>query len=155
MNVPGFLLPFIILGLLMHVYIVSMNMSVIGDVTHPFVCLSMGTHGYVWGSGWGSVQAQAQGSPGPHWGGGCPGPHLGGVQAHTKGVSRPRPIWGVSQHALRQTPPPSRRLLPRAVRILLECILVRGVLGFPLRLWFLTFGHAVECFGRKQKEIGS
>ena len=27
---------------------------------------------------------------------GCPGPHLGGVQAHT---------WGVSQNALRQTPP--------------------------------------------------
>ena len=27
---------------------------------------------------------------------GSPGPHLGGLQAHT---------WGVSQHALRQTPP--------------------------------------------------
>ena len=44
----------------------------------------------------------------------------GGVQAHTRGV---RGGGGVSQHALRQTPP-SRRLLLRAVRILLECILI-------------------------------
>ena len=55
------------------------------------------------------------GSPGPHWRGslgphpgGSPGPHLGGV----------------SQHALRQPPPRRGQLLPRAVRILLECILV-------------------------------
>ena len=34
-----------------------------------------------------------------------PGPHPGGLQAHTWGVSRPTPK-GVSQHALRQTPPP-------------------------------------------------
>ena len=34
-------------------------------------------------------------------------------------------MGGVSKHALRQTPPaPRRRLLLRAVRILLECILV-------------------------------
>ena len=51
------------------------------------------------------------------------GSGLGGLQAHTPGVgvSRPTP-GGVSQHALRQTP--HRRLLPHAVRILLECILV-------------------------------
>ena len=66
-----------------------------------------------------------------------------GLQAHTQGGG-----WGVwlgrglqahaqegpgldqrgggsgSQHALRQTPPPIRRLMLRAVRILLECILV-------------------------------
>ena len=46
---------------------------------------------------------------------GCPGPG--------PGVSRHRPGGCVSQHALRQTPP-SRRLLLRAVRILLACILV-------------------------------
>ena len=58
-----------------------------------------------------------------------------GVQTHTWGVSRPT-MRGegvqdhtgvcVSQHALRQTPHPlpSRRLLLRAVCILLECILV-------------------------------
>ena len=46
----------------------------------------------------------------------------GGLQAHTQGGS-PGP-GGVSQHALRQTPPlHSRRLLLRAVHILLECIL--------------------------------
>ena len=43
----------------------------------------------------------------------------GGLQAHTQGEG------GVSQHALRQTPSPhSRQVLLRAVRILLECILV-------------------------------
>ena len=63
------------------------------------------------------------GSPDPHPGGvsrptprGSPSPHRGGyVQAQARGGS---------QHALRQTPPHSRRLLLRAVRILLECILV-------------------------------
>ena len=46
------------------------------------------------------------GSPGPHprgklrgiWPGGC-------LQAHTQRVSRPTPGGGLSQHALRQTPP--------------------------------------------------
>ena len=62
-------------------------------------------------------------SPGPHprgklrglaWGG-SPGPHPGGVlQAHTGGYTSMH--WG--RH------PPSRWLLLRAVRILLECILV-------------------------------
>ena len=47
--------------------------------------------------------------------GGCPGPHLG----------VPGPGLGcVSQHALRQTPISSRRLLLRAVGILMKCILV-------------------------------
>ena len=55
----------------------------------------------------------------------------GGVtlQAHTwGGVSRSR-LGGVSQHALRQTPPPSKQLLLRAVRILecMECILVMNI----------------------------
>ena len=39
----------------------------------------------------------------------------GGLQAQARGVS---------QHALRQNPPPSRRLLLRALCILLECIVV-------------------------------
>ena len=55
--------------------------------------------------------------------GGCPGEFGGlpggGVQAQARG--------DVSQHALRQTPPTSRRLLLRTVRILLECILVNYV----------------------------
>ena len=33
-------------------------------------------------------------------------------------------VWGVSQHALRQTPTGKIRLLLRTVRILLECILI-------------------------------
>ena len=86
--------------------------------------------------------------------GGCPGPHPGGEVGGLAGeclgpepgrmfgglAGGPRPtsrrglgpclggpspgLGGVSQHALRQTPPPSRRLLLQAVRILLECILV-------------------------------
>ena len=46
-----------------------------------------------------------RGSPGPHPRGKLRGlANGGGLQAHTRGV--PRPIWGgVSQHALRQTPP--------------------------------------------------
>ena len=63
------------------------------------------------GGGWGSG-----------WGGKCPGPHPGGTQAH----------GGVSQHALRQTPTPSIRLLLRAVRILLECLLVFKMFVFLL-----------------------
>ena len=68
----------------------------------------------------------------PRPGGGDGGGLLGGVSRPRgclpKGVPRPRGcpgpgLGGVSQHALRQTPP-SRRLLLRTVRILLECILV-------------------------------
>ena len=62
----------------------------------------------------GEVEGSGQGgSLGPHLEGGSPGPHPGGVC--------------VSQHALRQTPPHGQLLL-RAVRILLECILVTGIL---------------------------
>ena len=63
------------------------------------------------GLAWGGLQANThRGSPGPHPGG-SPGPHWGGgLQAHT---------WGV--HDI----PPPRWLLLRAVRILLECILVQ------------------------------
>ena len=67
----------------------------------------------------GKLRGLARGGLQAHSRGGSPGPHLGGV-------SRPTPGGGcvcVSQHALRQTPPHGR-LLPRAVRILLECILV-------------------------------
>ena len=53
-----------------------------------------------------------------------------GVQAQAwglGGLSRPGGVC-VSQHARRQTPPaPSRRLLLRAVHILLECILVFSI----------------------------
>ena len=57
--------------------------------------------------------------------GGCLGPGPGKrLEGLTRGVQpRPRGVC-VSQHALRQTPPTSRRLLLRTLRILLECILV-------------------------------
>ena len=81
------------------------------------------TQGEVEGSGLGSLQAHFPGE-------GLQVHTLGDLQAHTWGVSRPTPgggspgtHLGVSQHALRQTPH-SRQLLVRAVRILLECILV-------------------------------
>ena len=69
----------------------------------------------------------------------------GGVQAPGPGaVSRPSPRprgctgpGGVSQHALRQTPP-SRQLLLRMVHILLECILV------------FYCGHPIHCSGPVQ-----
>ena len=71
-------------------------------------CLYPDTGGRL-GVWWGDVQARTwvRGCPGPGPGG--PGPALGG--------------GGVSKHALRQTPP-SRQLLLRVVRILLECIVV-------------------------------
>ena len=55
-----------------------------------------------------------RGSWGVWPGGGFPGPHLGGVPRHTP-RGYPSMHWG--RH------PPSRRLLLRTVRILLECIL--------------------------------
>ena len=55
--------------------------------------------------------------------GGCPGPHLGGVQPHTQWGSGPGP-GGCIPACIEVDPPPSRWLLLRAVRILLECILV-------------------------------
>ena len=84
----------------------------------PEGCLGPDLGGMVGGSGQGGVSR-----PTP---GGCSGPHLG--------MSRPRPRPrgdpgpGVCiQHTLRQNPSPSRRLLLRAVRILLECILVWNI----------------------------
>ena len=65
-------------------------------------------------------------SPGPHWGelrglawvGGIPGPHLvSGLQTDTQG--------GIPACTEADPPPPSRRPLLLAVRILLECILVK------------------------------
>ena len=89
---------------------------IVGDIP---VCLAAG--GWWWGvsrlTPMGGLQAHTQT-------GGFPGPH--------QGVSRPTPRW-VSRPTPRECipscteadPPPSRgRLLPRAVRILLECILV-------------------------------
>ena len=55
------------------------------------------------------------------------GSGLGGLQAHTQGGLQAH-TQGVSQHALRQTPP-SRRLLLRAVCMLLECILVYNIIS--------------------------
>ena len=63
------------------------------------------------GGGWGSGGGMSRHAP---W--------WGDVQAQAQGVQA-QPWGGVSQHALRQTPP-SRQLLLRAVRILLECIVV-------------------------------
>ena len=91
------------------------------------------------GGGWGVWSGG--GSPGPHPGGRfrglagekrSPGPHLGGLKAHIwgvglrptpKGVSRPTP-WGVYPSMQWGRPTHCRWLLLRAVRILLECILV-------------------------------
>ena len=68
------------------------------------------------------------GSPGPHLGG-SPAPHPGGVYfsgPHSWGSPGPHPGGGYpTMHWGRHHPlPPSRWLLLRAVRILLECILV-------------------------------
>ena len=90
----------------------------------------------------GRPQAHTHGGGCVVWVGGSKGPHPGGrlgglaggrLQAHTQGVSRstrggggspgPGLGGGVSQHALRQTPP-SRWLLLREVNILLEWIRV-------------------------------
>ena len=80
--------------------------------------------GEVEGSGLeGSLGPHPEGVSRPTPGGEVSRSTSGGLQAHTLGrVSRPTPR-GVSQHTLRQTPP-NRRLLMRAVRILLEYILV-------------------------------
>ena len=70
----------------------------------------------------GGLETHTQGAPGPHPGGGlqahprgAPGPHLGGVY---------RPTPGGCILACTEADIPPRRLLLRAVRILLECILV-------------------------------
>ena len=97
-----------------------------------YTCLSVhrgGLQAHTQGGGWGSGRGVSRPIPRLEVWGGLTG---GGLQAHTQGrlgaggVSRPRP-GGVSQHALRQTSPPSRRLLLRMVCILLECILVSNV----------------------------
>ena len=67
----------------------------------------------------GGGQAHTQGGQGPHPGGTRPTP--GGCQAHTQKGSRPRP-GGCIPACTEADTPPSRRLLLRAVRILLECI---------------------------------
>ena len=100
----------------------------------------------------GAVQAHTQGGGWGHlagggvqahtWGGGCPGPHPGGRVGASGwgGVSRPTPggctgpnlgggVWahtggGLVYPIMHRGRPPRRQLLLRAVRILLECILV-------------------------------
>ena len=59
---------------------------------------------------------------------------VGGLQAHTWGVSRPTPGGGcvcIPACTKAEPSPPRGRLLPQAVRILLECILV-----YFACLWF-------------------
>ena len=66
-------------------------------------------------------------SPGPHPGGKLRGLAWGGLQAHIGGVSPgPHPEGGIP--ACTEADPPNRRPLLRAVRILLECILVLLIL---------------------------
>ena len=55
---------------------------------------------------WGSCPCPHQGWGWGVWPGRSPGPYRGGFQAHTQGGYRPRPVGGVSQHALREIPPP-------------------------------------------------
>ena len=73
------------------------------------------------GLAWGVSRPTLGGSPGSHLEG-CPGPQLGGSPGPHPGGC-PVPHMGVSQ----QTTP--RRLLLRAVRILLECIPVKHQLN--------------------------
>ena len=117
------------------------------------VCLSTGgvfrptARGSLRGLAGGGLQAHSQGGEveGPGWG--SSGPHPGGLQAHTRGVLQAHtwggilqaPTWGMSPGphprgspgphqggipACTEADSPNRQLLLRAVRILLECILV-------------------------------
>ena len=85
------------------------------------------------GLAWGGVSRPTprMGSSGPHLGGGLwahtqggsPGPHLGGIPACTEADT-----------------PSSRRLLLRAVRILLECILVLVIFTKKLTVSLINKG---------------
>ena len=81
----------------------------------------------------------------PCMGDGIPASLAGGIPACLAwGSPGPHP-GGVSQHALRQNPPP-RQLLPQAVRILLECILFVSKFckgGGDLRMAFCQYLGAV------------
>ena len=109
---------------------------------HVSVCprggLQAHTQGEVEGSGWGGLQAHTWGRlRGLAWGGGLrPTPRVevegsGWVwlQAHPGGGS-PGPGLEGCIPACTEADPPSRQLLLRAVRILLECILVLRWLCF-------------------------
>ena len=89
----------------------------------------------------GECKGPGLGGPGPHLGGGglCvqaqggASPHPGGVHAHTQEGSRPT-TRGVYPSMYWGQTSPSRRLLLRTVRILLECILVlKDICSFPLK----------------------
>ena len=114
----------------------SVSHSVHGGVSRPT------PRGGVEGSGQGGVsrptpggrlRCLAGGSPGPHPGGRLRGLAGGVLQAHMQGevegwaggVSRPT-ARGCTPACTEADTPPSRWLLLRAVRILLECILVCG-----------------------------
>ena len=87
------------------------------------------TQGEVEGSGWGVSRPTPMEKLRDLAGGGSTGPHMGGV-------SRPWPTQGgVYPNMHRGRPSPSRRLLLRVVRILLECILV----------WSLYFCSVAVC----------
>ena len=74
------------------------------------------------------LQAHTQGRSWGVWPGGSPGPHPGGSWGvWPEGVSRPTP-GGSPACTEADIPHPSRRLLLRAVRILLECILVVNII---------------------------
>ena len=79
--------------------------------------------GEVQGSGQEGLQAHTRGGSRSTPKGGLQAHTRGGLQAHTQGVS-PGPHLGGCIPACTEADPPSRRLLLRAVRILLECILV-------------------------------
>ena len=94
-----------------------------GEVEESGQGYSPGPHpgGKLRGLARGDLQAHTQGgSPGPHPGG-SPGPHPGGPQAHTGGSPDPHP--GGCIIACTEADPHGW-LLPWAVHILLECILV-------------------------------
>ena len=85
----------------------------------------------------GGLQAHTRKGGGGCWGlsgrGVCPGgPHLGGQGPHPRGgvQAQARGLYPSNTEA--DTPSPSRRLLLRAVRILLECILVVRKMIFEL-----------------------
>ena len=83
-----------------------------------------------WGSGRGGLQVHTQGGGGWVWvwvwPGTMPRPTSRGVQAHTQGGPGPGPWGWIPTCTEAHTPLHSRLLLLRAVRILLECILVKN-----------------------------
>ena len=121
---------------------------------------SPGPHpGGVEGSGWGVFRPTPKEEVEGSGSGGLQAHTRGGLQAHTRGVCRPTPGGGsAGPHpegrgcitaCTEADTPPSRRLL-RAVRILMECILVlchdfRLIPPFPV-LFTLGISHILGVF---------